>query len=331
MLIAFAFLDLYIFASSYIGWLPKKEITKEPELVTMLKENRQMYRAQSMTQYSENPYLYLGWKKNSEAILDLRKSLPPNNNISYGIPYFTDRIWLEGGLGINRRNQVENFLLQKNSDQILGNKILGMYSVKYILTFADSMGPEVYEEKEIELGKSYAGKLKVFRNDMAIPRLSFVPEIFLAEKESTALDRVLTLEHLPTKNVILEKPPKEITEEFKGALDEFKKENTLNFELDENERIQISADIKNHGFLILNDMNYPGWKVKVDGKNDTLYQANYLVRAVELFPGKHEVEFYFDPLSFKVGSIISLISLIGLISLIVLNNTRLPSKAKGRS
>jgi hypothetical protein len=111
-----------------------------------------MYRTYSMTQYSESPYLYLGWKKNIEAVIDSRKSLPPNNNVSFGIPYFTDRGWLEGGLGISRRSNLENFLLQQEKEQFITAKILGMYSVKYITVFPILL--TLKSINDIELGKT---------------------------------------------------------------------------------------------------------------------------------------------------------------------------------
>ena len=46
--------------------------------------------------------------------------------------------------------------------------------------------------------------------------------------------------------------------------------------------------------------------MRIDGTEGKILRANYLVRAVELDPGKHKVEFYYDPVSFRVGLIISL-------------------------
>jgi len=55
------------------------------------------------------------------------------------------------------------------------------------------------------------------------------------------------------------------------------------------------------GFLILSDVYYPGWKVYVDGIEEKIYRADYLLRAVHLPPGFHQVRFVYDPMSFKVG------------------------------
>lgn len=328
LIIAFTVLDLFVFGSAYIGYLPADEAKKEPEIVESLKENSKMYRTYSTTQYTDNPYSLLGWKKDTSAILDSRKTLPPNNNLLFNIPSFTDRGWFEGGLSVSRRNNIENYLLNANGDPFVTAKVLGMYSVKYILSYSDISGSEIYKEKDFNLGKEFGVKLNLLRNDMAIPRVSFVPEADYQTDEKAVFGKINTLEHNPAKTVILEDKPKIIPDEFKGALDNFKKDNQVNIIKDENSQTVISADITNHGFLVLSDIYYPGWKVKVDGKEDKILRANYLARAVELDPGHHKVIFYFDPISFKLGAGISIITFV-FILLYIFHNT-LKSKLKSQ-
>lgn len=68
--------------------------------------------------------------------------------------------------------------------------------------------------------------------------------------------------------------------------------------------------------LFLTDNYYPGWKAKVDGEETEILRADYTFRAVPLVAGEHEVRFYYDPMSFKVGVLISMLSLVGLIFLV---------------
>ena len=69
--------------------------------------------------------------------------------------------------------------------------------------------------------------------------------------------------------------------------------------------------------LFLSDNFYPGWKAKVDGVGTEILRADYTFRAVPLIPGEHEVVFYFDSDTFKIGVLISLIGIMSL-SLILL-------------
>lgn len=329
MISAFTFLDLIVFGYAYIGYLPKNEVTKAPELVSQVSENSQMYRTFSITQYTDNPYSALGWKKSQDAILASRKTLPPNNNLLFDIPYFNDRGWFEGGLSISRRNTVENYLLNSNPNPYITTKVLGTYSVKYILSYSDLSGFEINKIKDFELGKDFAAKLNLYQDDLAIPRLSYVPEAEYQPDENKVFSEILTLDQNPAKSVIVEDKPTTIPPQFKGSLDEFKNNNPVKFMKDTNSEITISAEIKNHGFLLLNDIYYPGWKVFVDGKEDKILRANYLVRAVELNPGKHEVRFIYDPLSFKVGAGLTLGTIILLTASFGLHQIR--SKRKHKS
>ena len=76
--------------------------------------------------------------------------------------------------------------------------------------------------------------------------------------------------------------------------------------------IEIEAVARESGHLFLSDAYYPGWKVWVDGKPSRIERANYIFRSVKLSPGKHLVRFVYDPLSFKIGAIVSLLTLFGL-------------------
>ncbi len=65
--------------------------------------------------------------------------------------------------------------------------------------------------------------------------------------------------------------------------------------------VKIEARMNEEGFLVLSDTYYPGWRVWVNGREEKIYCADYLLRAVHLSPGFHQVRFVFDPLSFKLG------------------------------
>ena len=55
------------------------------------------------------------------------------------------------------------------------------------------------------------------------------------------------------------------------------------------------------GILVLADSWYPGWHAKVDGKEVNIGKVDGIFRGINVESGDHEIEFYYDPLSLKVG------------------------------
>ncbi|HEY8293537.1 MAG TPA: YfhO family protein, partial [Thermomicrobiales bacterium] len=92
--------------------------------------------------------------------------------------------------------------------------------------------------------------------------------------------------------------------------------------------VKIRADAQSDGLLVLSDDYYPGWKVRVDGREQTLYQADGIFRGVQLSAGTHEVEFFFRPESVILGGIISLISLLCAMALLIIGLRYRPGRGK---
>jgi uncharacterized membrane protein YfhO len=84
----------------------------------------------------------------------------------------------------------------------------------------------------------------------------------------------------------------------------------------EPEHVIIQAQSNASGYLILTDTFYPGWVATVDGEQKEITQAFGLFRAVEIGAGSHTVEFRFEPMSLKVGAIISIASMMVLMGLL---------------
>ncbi|MDP3955056.1 MAG: YfhO family protein, partial [bacterium] len=305
--------DLFVFGQAYVGKTNASQFLKEPKAVKILKEDQSLFRLWSVTQYGQSPYQVFGWKKNPESLISIRNGIPPNLNLEYHLPSFSDRGWFEGGLSSRKRNDLERWLLNENHDQITIGKVLGMFNVKYILTFAQEGGFEMKEKASLDLGKEFGLPLKIFENLQVMPRVFYVPEAKVIRDEEAILNEFADSKFLPTRTVILASEPRQIPPSYAGSLDEFQKNNPLTLKKYEATKIILEADIKNHGFLVLSDLYYPGWIVKVDGKEKEILPANYTVRAVELTPGQHTIEFSYSPTSFKIGAGVSGMTLIGLL------------------
>ncbi|MBI5643472.1 MAG: hypothetical protein HY954_08365 [Deltaproteobacteria bacterium] len=82
----------------------------------------------------------------------------------------------------------------------------------------------------------------------------------------------------------------------------------------------IDVDAPSADRLVLNQNYFTGWNAKgVDGVKAAPYKG--LVSA-EVPPGKNEITFYYSPLSFKIGLVISIISLIVSLVIVILPSGR---------
>ncbi len=69
---------------------------------------------------------------------------------------------------------------------------------------------------------------------------------------------------------------------------------------------EVAMEVESRGgLLVLSDLYYPGWKVKVNGQQETIVSAFGLFKGVFIKGGRSEVLFYYRPISIYVGSIIS--------------------------
>jgi uncharacterized membrane protein YfhO len=70
-------------------------------------------------------------------------------------------------------------------------------------------------------------------------------------------------------------------------------------------RVRAASD----GFLVMSDTFYPGWRADVDGKPLPVVRANFALRGICLPAGDHEVVFYFEPMTLRMGVMLSVAGL----------------------
>lgn len=75
----------------------------------------------------------------------------------------------------------------------------------------------------------------------------------------------------------------------------------------------IKIQANGPGWLVLAEVNYPGWKAYVDGEPEEIVSLQGLMRMIQLPPGKHEVEFSYQPRYLVPGVILGCLGWIAVI------------------
>ena len=81
---------------------------------------------------------------------------------------------------------------------------------------------------------------------------------------------------------------------------------------------RLTYDVKSGkgGVLVFSEIYYPGWEAKVDGQPVELGRVDYILRALNVQPGKHQVELSFFPKSVNLTETIAYIAYVLLILIV---------------
>ena len=93
-------------------------------------------------------------------------------------------------------------------------------------------------------------------------------------------------------------------------------------------QLTYSVESKKGGVLVFSEIYYPGWTATVDGEEVELGRVNYVLRAMPVTAGRHEVVLSFFPKSLDTTETLAYIALtlilLCVVALIVLKIRRKP-------
>ncbi|MCR4602623.1 MAG: YfhO family protein [Prevotella sp.] len=81
--------------------------------------------------------------------------------------------------------------------------------------------------------------------------------------------------------------------------------------------LKYSVNSQQGGILVFSEIYYPGWTATIDGQPAELGRVNYVLRAMHINGGQHEVVLSFDPQSVKTTETIAYVALIVMVVLIL--------------
>jgi hypothetical protein len=72
------------------------------------------------------------------------------------------------------------------------------------------------------------------------------------------------------------------------------------------------------GTVVFSEVYYAdGWQAFLDGKEVPHFRADFVLRAMQVPAGAHEIKFIFEPKEYKIGNTVSLVSSLGVLLLVV--------------
>jgi len=138
------------------------------------------------------------------------------------------------------------------------------------------------------------GMTHAIQNPQAYGAAWYIGQLSIA---TDALEEITPLKQLPKDTAIM-------TKDMAKGLSKRQWNNSTNDSI----RITSYAPNELHynskrdteGLAVFSEIYYPGWTCRIDGKKTKIHRANYILRAVEVPQGTHEIVFTFHPKSLKI-------------------------------
>lgn len=180
--------------------------------------------------------------------------------------------------------------MEEVNKAISENKVLNMLNTRYIILNPQS---------------------SPLKNTAAMGNAWFAETIQLVEN---ADEEILQLNNIDPKTKVL------IDKRFQDEVADFKpiKDTLASIKLTAYEPNYLKYTTKNskQGLAVFSEIYYPkGWEVYIDKKPAKYFRANYVLRAMIIPEGTHEVEWYFAPKELEITQTISSISSFSLLLL----------------
>jgi hypothetical protein len=225
----------------------------------------------------------------------LRETLVPNLGIYAGLPSSNN----DDPLSVGTWQQLVDLL--ERSDPAQQAKLLRLMNVGYVIG-----GPDWNAGENIVPSATVA----IYHISNALPLAYFVTNVQWATNDTDALARLSALDFDSRRELVIMKSESETEASnfAKDTDDSVSDGPPVKILAQQRGRVSLSVDAPRPGFVVLTDTFYPGWQATVDGQPAHIYQANLNFRAVAVAEGKHEIDFSYRPLAFKVGLWISTIS-----------------------
>jgi len=149
---------------------------------------------------------------------------------------------------------------------------------------------------------------EVFENLRVLPAAFLVPAsgIEVMAREEQELARVMDPAFDPERSVVVPEGFSTVPTNFPSVRPGLEKVEWVSRGTDD---FQLKVDAVRKSVLLISQIYYPGWNAYVDGAEVAVFRANYALSAINLSPGSHDIRFSFEPVTFRVGLVLSALAL----------------------
>ena len=179
----------------------------------------------------------------------------------------------------------------------LNQRIMDLLSLKYVLNQNRNLSWPTDRYELIWQQDNW----QVYENLQALPRAKLFSQYQLISDSKTAVETLLN-SHFDYQNMLILSQTPQLEPQSDPTASA-----TITQYLPQ--RVTITTQSTQPQLLLLNDTYYPGWQAAIDNQPTSILRANHAFRAVSVPAGDHQVIFKYDPLSVKLGMVVSLIGL----------------------
>lgn len=181
-------------------------------------------------------------------------------------------------------------------DRIPQDRLFDLLNVRYITTRQPRSDGELLMQERWEQFTNL-----LYRRGGGIGPAWLVPRAESAASAEDALRRVADPGFDPRAAVIIERPGEAERAGATGQIESYQR--------GWNE-VATRVTAPQGGYLVFSEIAYPGWRAYVDDRPVPLLTANYILRALWLDPGEHDVRLEYWPLWVLAGAAISALTLL---------------------
>ncbi len=190
----------------------------------------------------------------------------------------------------------------------LAKRFLSLSSVRFVGANASAMDPTEYRI----VYKDPAAQMYEFRSPL--PRVGIYRRVLRVTDGTAALATIAAESFDPSQEAVVEG---EI-----GGLAELARAKRARvtagrIEAYSSRYVRASLTTVAPSLVLLTDTAFPGWTATVDGRAVPIVNANYMFRGVVVRSGKHVVEYHYDPVSFTIGSRVTIVSLLVFVTMLL--------------